>query len=129
MTKSEACTRGIRVQVQSRPLPDRSDPGNSQWLFTYTITITNEGDEPVQLVSRHWIITDANGRREEVRGSGVVGQQPILSPGETFRYSSFCPLKTAFGSMQGTFQMLGRGGATFDATIAAFRLAEPHAIN
>lgn len=95
----------------------------------YKVRITNIGTEGVQLVSRHWIITDANGHVEEVRGPGVVGYQPTLEPGESFEYTSGCPLKTPFGSMHGTYQMVTRGGDHFDAEIAPFALSEPHSIN
>src|SRR5262245_43077769 len=106
MLTSEAITRGIRVYVRSRHVPERSRPHLSEWLFAYTIRITNEGPIRAQLISRHWIITDANGSVEEVRGPGVVGQQPILEPGQSFEYTSSCPLKTPFGSMRGTYQMV-----------------------
>ncbi|HVO26603.1 MAG TPA: Co2+/Mg2+ efflux protein ApaG [Candidatus Margulisiibacteriota bacterium] len=126
---SEAITRGIRIQVQSRYVPERSQPQQSQWFFVYHVRISNEGTEPAQLVSRHWIITDANGHVEEVKGPGVVGKQPMLGPGEEFEYTSFCPLPTPFGTMHGTYQMVTPDGRTFDAEIAPFSLAEPHAIN
>jgi ApaG protein len=126
---SQATTRGIRIRVQSRYIPERSEPEQNQWFFAYHVQIINEGTEPAQLVSRHWIITDANGRVEEVKGPGVVGKQPELQPGDAFEYTSFCPLSTSFGTMHGTYQMVTPGGARFDAEIAPFSLAEPHAIN
>ena len=126
---SEAVTRGVRVQVESRYVAERSSPEQGQWFFAYRIRITNEGSERVQLISRHWIITDANGRVEEVRGPGVVGKQPVLGPGEGFEYTSFCPLGTPFGTMQGTYQMITATGETFDAEIAAFPLSEPYGVN
>jgi len=126
---SEATTRGIRVRVQSAYIPDRSQPDQQQWFFAYNVRISNEGTETAQLLSRHWIITDADGRVEEVRGPGVVGEQPVLEPGESFEYTSGCPLRTAFGTMHGTYQMVTPGGERFDAEIAAFSLGEPHAIN
>lgn len=129
MSTSEATTKGIRIRVQSRYIPERSEPEQSQWLFAYHVQIVNEGTETAQLVSRHWIITDANGRIEEVKGPGVVGKQPVLQPGDAFEYTSFCPLPTSFGTMHGTYQMVTPGGARFDAEIAPFSLAEPHAIN
>ena len=95
MFTSEAVTRGVRVQVLSEYAPERSDPGRNQWFFLYTITITNDGSETVQLLTRHWIITDAENKVEEVRGPGVVGKQPILKPGESFEYTSGCPLTDA----------------------------------
>jgi len=129
MSTSVARTRGILVEVRARYLPARSSPAESRWMFAYTIRITNEGDERVQLVSRHWIITDANGREEEVRGPGVVGEQPVFPPGRSFEYTSGCPLPTPFGSMRGTYQMVTAGGEGFDAEIAPFALAEPHAVH
>ena len=129
MFSSEAVTRGIRVQVLSEYAGDRSDPRNNQWFFLYTIEITNEGGETVQLVSRHWIITDAEGRVEEVRGPGVVGQQPVLAPGESFTYTSGCPLTTPFGTMEGTYQMITANGLAFDAKIAPFTLSEPYTVH
>lgn len=126
---SQAVTRGIRVDVRARFMPERSDPGESEWLFAYTITISNEGAKTVQLLSRHWVITDANGKVEEIRGHGVLGQQPILAPGQAFEYSSACPLETPFGVMQGTYQMVTPEGDHFDIAIAPFSLHEPYAIN
>jgi ApaG protein len=126
---SEATTRGIRVRVQSAFMPERSEPEQHQWFFAYNVRISNEGTETAQLLSRHWIITDADGRVEEVRGPGVVGEQPVLAPGESFEYTSGCPLRTAFGTMHGTYQMVTTQGERFDAKIAAFSLGEPHAIN
>jgi len=129
MLSSEAVTHGIRVRVESEYVPERSLPAQSRWFFAYTVTITNEGDERVQLLSRHWIITDAEGRTEEVRGAGVVGEQPALDPGESFTYTSACPLGTRFGSMHGTYQMVTASGGSFDAEIAPFPLAEPNSIH
>ena len=101
-SRSEAVTHGVRVSVRARFVPERSNPGDGEWFFAYSIEITNESDRTVQLLSRHWIITDADGKVEEVRGPGVVGQQPILGPGQSFEYTSACPLITSFGVMQGT---------------------------
>ncbi len=129
MGSSEATTRGIRVRVESTYVAERSRPLMNEYFFTYTIEIANEGDETVQLLSRAWTITDAEGRVEEVRGPGVVGEQPVLAPGEAFEYTSACPLATPFGSMRGTYQMVTEGGERFDAEIATFELAEPYAIN
>ncbi|HSF99691.1 MAG TPA: Co2+/Mg2+ efflux protein ApaG [Vicinamibacterales bacterium] len=129
MFTSEATTRGIRVSVVSEYEPERSQPTDGQWFFLYTITITNTGTEPVQLVSRHWIITNANGEVEEVRGPGVVGQQPVLEPSESFTYTSGCPLSTSFGKMEGTYQMATRSGETFDVKIAPFTLSEPYTVH
>lgn len=119
---SEAVTEGIRVEVMSRHSPENSRPQNDQWVFEYTVRITNEGSETVQLVSRHWIITDALEHTQEVKGLGVVGEQPVLAPGEYFKYSSWCPLKTATGMMRGTYQMVRRNGSEFDIEIAPFAL-------
>jgi len=129
MFSSEAVTDGIRVQVLSEYSPERSSPADSQWFFLYTIEISNESQQTVQLVSRHWIITDAEGRVEEVRGPGVVGQQPVLEPGESFTYTSGCPLTTSFGTMEGTYQMITSTGTRFDAKIAPFTLSEPYTIH
>jgi len=126
---SDATTRGVRVQVRSTYLPERSSPADSHYFFTYRVRISNGGEEAVQLVSRHWVIADADGRVEEVRGPGVVGEQPVLEPGEAFEYTSFCPLPTPIGSMHGTYQMVTAGGSAFDAEIAAFSLAVPTALN
>ncbi len=120
---SIAITRGVKVEVESEYLPDRSDVERGYYFFAYHVKITNEGDEPVQLLSRHWIITDGNGKVEEVRGAGVIGEQPVIEPGESHQYSSFCPLETSVGSMQGTYQMVTESGESFDAEIAPFRLA------
>jgi len=126
---SEACTRGLRVLVRSEFVPERSNPGRNEYFFAYRIRITNEGEFTVQLMARHWVITDALGHIEEVEGPGVVGEQPVLAPGEAFEYTSACPLPTPFGSMQGTYQMVTDSGDEFDAEIAPFALAEPNAIN
>ncbi len=129
MGASETVTRGVRVKVESSFLPARSSPKRGRWVFSYTITIANEGTEPVQLLERHWIITDSDGDVQEVRGPGVVGKQPKLDPGASFRYTSFCPLPTSFGTMHGTYRMADASGGTFDARIAPFSLHEPYAIN
>ncbi len=129
MFTSEAITRHIRVRVQSSYVPERSAPERNNWFFIYTVEIANQGGDVAQLVSRHWIITDANGTVREVRGPGVVGEQPVLAPGESFTYTSACPLETPFGTMHGTYQMVTRSGDRFDAEIAPFSLGEPHAIN
>jgi ApaG protein len=126
---SDTTTRGVRVEVHSAYVAERSSPGDSQYFFAYRIRISNTGEETVQLRSRHWVITDGDGRVEHVRGPGVVGEQPVLEPGESFEYTSFCPLPTAIGSMHGTYQMVTAGGDTFDAEIAPFSLAVPTALN
>lgn len=129
MFSSEAVTRKVRVQVQAEYAPERSRPADQHWFFLYTITITNDGEDTVQLLTRHWIITDGNNNVEEVRGPGVVGEQPILQPGEAFTYTSGCPLRTPFGVMEGTYQMVTRGGEAFDAKIAPFTLSEPYTVH
>lgn len=129
MFTSEAVTRGVRVRVESRYDPERSDPSRNQWFFLYSITIANEGPGSVQLMTRHWIITDGTGKVEEVRGPGVVGKQPVLKPGESFEYTSGCPLNTAFGVMEGTYQMVTDDGELFDAKIAPFTLSEPYTVH
>jgi ApaG protein len=126
---SNAITRGIRVQVASQYLPERSSPAEEQYFFSYRVRISNEGNERARLVTREWIITDSNGEVQRVSGPGVVGEQPVLDPGDEFEYSSFCPLKTAVGSMHGSYQMVTDEGDTFDAVIAPFTLAVPHALN
>jgi ApaG protein len=127
--RSEVVTHGIRVEVQSVFVPERSDPDDGQWFFAYRVRITNEGEETAQLVSRHWVIIDGRGHVEEVRGPGVVGEQPVLRPGETFEYTSACPLRTAQGTMHGSYQMVTHDGARFDAEIAPFTLGEPPTIH
>ena len=129
MFTSEAVTNGIRVSVKARFDPSRSQPQQNQWFFLYTVTISNQGTTTTQLISRHWVITDANGKVEEVRGPGVVGEQPVLAPGQSFEYTSWCPLTTSFGTMHGTYQMITTNGERFDAAIAAFTLSEPHALH
>lgn len=129
MFTSEAVTRGVRVQVESEYAPERSDPSRNEWFFLYTIRITNEGSETVQLLTRHWVITDGTGHIEEVRGPGVVGKQPILAPGESFEYTSGCPLSTPFGVMEGTYQMTTASGERFDAKVAPFTLSEPYTVH
>jgi ApaG protein len=128
MPSSEAVTRNIRVHVESQYDPHRSRPSQNQWFFLYTVRISNEGQETVQLISRHWIITDAMGKVEEVRGPGVVGHQPVLAPGEGFEYTSGCPLTLPFGSMHGTYQMVSERNEKFDIEIAPFTLAEPNQV-
>ncbi len=126
---SESCTRGIRVRVRSEYLPQRSNPAQNQYFFAYRIRIANEGEATVQLLSRRWVITDAMGHVEEVEGPGVVGEQPVLGPGQSFEYTSACPLPTPFGWMQGSYQMVTAGGEAFEAEIRAFALSQPYAIN
>lgn len=126
---SNALTRGIRVTVKCTYRPDRSSPAQKQFVFAYTVRITNEGTETVQLRSRHWIITDANSKVNEVRGEGVVGAQPVLKPERYFEYTSFCAIETSRGTMHGTYQMVTDSGERFDALVAPFDLALPHSLN
>ena len=129
VTTSEAVTEGVRVAVRARYSAEHSDPGRSEWFFLYTIRITNEGEDTVQLTDRHWYIVDGSGRAEEVQGPGVVGNQPVLEPGHAFEYTSGCPLKTPFGSMTGTYRMVRGDGTSFDAEIALFELVQPASIH
>ena len=117
------------VTVEPQYLPDESEPAADRYFFAYTVTIINTGEQSAQLISRHWIITDGEGKVEEVRGDGVVGEQPQLAPGEAFQYTSGCPLPTQVGSMRGTYQMVTDAGERFDAEIAPFTLAFPGALN
>ncbi len=122
-------TQGIRVQVQSEYSPSRSAPKDGHWFFLYTITITNEGEEAATLVQRQWVITNAKGEASEVQGPGVVGEQPRLEPGNTFEYTSACPLDTSFGTLAGTYKFERENGQSFDAEVPTFSLAMPYAIN
>jgi len=115
----------IRVEVSTSYLDEQSSPSEQRYVFSYTITIRNEGQRSAKLLTRHWIITDANGRVKEVRGEGVVGEQPHLEPGQGFRYSSGAVLETPVGTMEGSYQMVDADGERFDALIAPFRLAIP----
>lgn len=121
----ESRSHNIRVQVRPEYVPQQSHPDGQVFCFAYHVTIQNESSEPVQLLSRHWIIQDGLGRLQEVRGAGVVGLTPTIQPGETFNYSSFCPLPTPVGSMRGSYLMRAQSGAEFDAEIPLFILAEP----
>ncbi len=124
MASSEATTLGVKVAVECEYDPVRSRPLQHQWFFRYTITITNKKAETVQLLSRHWIITDGTGEVDEVRGLGVVGQQPAIEPGDSYTYSSGASLTTASGSMEGTYQMAAQSGQLFDVKIARFALKQ-----
>lgn len=130
---SDAITENIRVEVLSQYVPASSKPQESEWVFQYTVRITNQGTESARLVSRHWFITDAEGNVREVQGSGVVGEQPLLAPGQSFQYSSWCPLATPMGLMHGTYQMVSQatGGRTrqFDVQIAPFGLRARYTVN
>ena len=124
-----ASTEGIKVSVRAVYVPEQSSPRMRRYVFAYTVKIANESDRPAQLRSRHWIITDGDGHVEEVRGPGVVGQQPMLAPGEEFEYTSGCVLTTPRGEMRGTYQMHRPDGSMFDAMIAPFSLALPYSLN
>ena len=126
---SDTTTRGIRIEVQSTYMPERSAPKEAQYLFEYHVRISNVGSETAQLISREWIITNADGEVERVKGPGVIGEQPTLTPGSSFEYRSFCPLKTSVGSMHGSYQMVTAQGDRFDAIIAPFTLAVPNSLN
>lgn len=126
---SDTTTNGIRVQVTTKFLSDRSSPQDNDYWFAYFIRISNQGEETAQLVSRHWIITHSDGEEEEVKDEGVVGKKPVLEPGATFDYNSFCRLKTNVGTMHGSYTMVKPDGETFEARIAPFTLAVPYALN
>ena len=126
---SNVVTQGIRVTVQSVYVAEQSSPKSRRYVFAYTVKIGNEGSASAQLRSRHWVITDGEGKVEEVRGPGVVGQQPFLKPGEHFEYTSGCVLQTPRGDMHGTYQMQRPDGTGFDANIAPFALTLPHSLN
>jgi len=126
---SSALTRGILVTVRSEYMPGRSSAAGRQYAFAYTVNIANQGTETAQLKSRHWIISDAFGTVQEVRGEGVVGAQPVLRPGEEFEYTSWCVIATPSGSMRGTYQMITSDGDRFDADIAPFALRPPQLLN
>jgi ApaG protein len=126
---SERTTRGITVEVETEFVEGRSNPDEGYYFFAYHVTIANIGKETAQLISRHWVITDGDGKVEHVRGPGVVGAQPRLRPGESFEYTSACPLPTPVGTMHGTYQMVTEDGEAFDAEIAPFTLAVPGSLN
>ena len=119
-------TRRIRVTVKPAYLDDQSDPEDDRYVWAYTVTIENRGSEPVQLLSRYWNIVDGAGRVQEVRGEGVVGAKPVIAPGESFQYTSGCPLETASGLMMGRYQMKAASGEDFEAEIPAFLLESPY---
>jgi ApaG protein len=120
-----AVTRQIEVTVEPNFLPERSSAEHRQFFWSYTVVITNSGNETVQLRTRHWIITDASGRRQEVRGEGVIGEQPVLRPGARFEYTSGVPLPTASGFMAGRYEMLSESGERFEIDVPAFSLDSP----
>lgn len=120
---------GIEISVQTRYLEQQSDPLKNNYAFSYTISITNQREEPVKLLSRHWIITDQNNKKEEVRGKGVVGKQPVIEPGGSFQYSSGAVIATEIGDMKGSYTLQSSNGETFEADIPLFILALPHMIH
>ena len=126
---SDTTTRGIRIRVRSEFLPNKSSPRDNTYVFQYHVRIDNTGTATAQLISREWIITNADGEVERVKGPGVVGEQPVLAPGASFEYRSFCPLKTSVGSMHGSYQMITSQGDRFDAIISPFTLAVPNSLN
>lgn len=129
MGQSRKTTDKVLVEVQSRYLPEHSIPVASRWMFAYTICITNHRRDKIQLLSRHWIITDANGSTQEVHGDGVVGEQPVILPGLSYEYTSFCPLESNFGTMHGSYRMIDAQSRPFMVEIAPFSLDIPHTIH
>lgn len=119
----------ISVTVTPQYLPDQSDPPRQQYVFAYTVRITNNGKQAAQVVSRHWVITDGSQKTQEVRGLGIVGQQPLLGPGESFEYTSGCPLPTPVGTMRGSYHCVGENGIPFDVPIQEFVLAVPRTLH
>ena len=122
-------THGVRITVAAKYLPDQSEPSEEKYLFAYEIIIENAGEQTVQLLRRHWHIRDAEGHVEEVHGDGVVGQTPILAPGQSFTYTSYCPLKTDYGTMRGEYEMMRPDGSFFEAKIPSFALLPQHLLN
>ena len=120
-----ATTHGVTVRVSVTYLPEQSEPARGRWFWAYHIRLENDGERPVQLLTRHWIITDGRGARHSVEGEGVVGEQPLLEPGASFDYVSGCPLATPNGAMQGSYRMVGEDGRTFDVDIPRFPLHAP----
>ena len=126
---AEAKKYEVTVSVQARYVEEQSDPEDSRFVFAYTVSITNTGTVPAQLISRHWIIRDAHNAEQQVRGLGVIGQQPLLKAGEKFEYTSGCPLKTPVGTMRGSYQMVAEDGTHFEAEIPEFTLAMPRVLH
>lgn len=129
MNKSEATPQNVDISVKTQYIHEQSDPANNRFVFAYTIGIENKSEKPVKLLSRHWIITDDNDKVEEVRGTGVVGQQPLIGPGQVFHYTSGAVLTTGFGTMQGSYEMLSDDGNKFAAAIPAFLLSRPLSVH
>jgi ApaG protein len=126
---TKAMQHNIKVEVDTSYIEEQSLPQQDRYVFAYTITIRNEGEVPARLLTRHWVITDANGKTNEVRGEGVVGEQPYLKPGESFRYTSGTLLETPVGSMEGSYQMVADDGEQFDAEIPPFTLSIPRTLH
>ena len=126
---SDTTTRGIRVEVESFYDRERSSPHENYYFFAYQVRISNAGSKTAQLVSREWFITDGNGDTQRVQGPGVVGEQPVLAPGDAFEYTSFCPLSTPVGSMRGSYRMVLESGESFEAEVATFPLELPNSVN
>lgn len=126
---SDTTTKSLRIQVRPEFVDAKSDLSAERFFFAYHVTISNEGTSKLQVISRHWVITDGDGKVEEVRGPGLVGETPILNPGESFNYSSACPLETPIGTMEGSFQVICENGTAFPAHIAPFLLAKPGALH
>ena len=126
---SDTTTRGIRIEVESFYIEERSEPQSNFYFFAYRVKISNVGHTTAQLISREWIITDSDGNEERVQGPGVVGETPLLAPGQSFEYTSYCPLRTSMGSMHGCYTMRIVGAETFEARIAPFTLAVPGVVN
>jgi len=122
-------TYDLTVRVSPEFVPDQSDPDERRFVFAYTVRINNTGERPAQVVSRHWIISDGDGRTQEVRGLGVVGQQPLIAPGQTFEYASVCPLATPVGTMRGSYLCVGDDGVPFEVAIDEFMLAMPRTLH
>ncbi|MGB4247021.1 MAG: Co2+/Mg2+ efflux protein ApaG [Pseudohongiellaceae bacterium] len=129
MFKNEVVRQDIDISVKTQYLQEQSDPDNNRYVFAYSIDIENKGEKPVKLLSRHWIITDDNDKVEEVRGTGVVGQQPLIEPGQVFHYTSGAVLTTGFGTMQGSYEMVSADGEKFAAPIPAFLLSRPLSVH
>ncbi|HHJ34536.1 MAG TPA: Co2+/Mg2+ efflux protein ApaG [Gammaproteobacteria bacterium] len=125
----ETAMNKIEVKVQPAYIAEQSDPSNNHYVFSYTVTIRNNGSMPAKLLTRHWVITDGDGQIQEVRGDGVIGEQPLLQPGEGFQYTSGTFMNTPFGTMHGSYQMVSGTGEKFDANIPAFQLSAPNTLH
>lgn len=129
MSPQQDTRNSIRISVRSEYLPEQSDAESNRWVFAYHVTIRNEGEQTARLLTRHWVITDAEERTQEVHGEGVIGEQPSISPGDEYQYSSGAVLETSVGTMHGSYQMLAEDGTCFDAEIPPFTLAPPNTIH